>query len=72
LLTGRDELLAELDSRLAGGHTAGPRTVALWGMGGAGKTSVVTAYARRHLTEVGLAWQFAAYDRMVLASGFRQ
>ena len=37
-LAGREDLLAELDTRLAGGDGPGPRTVALCGLGGAGKT----------------------------------
>ena len=70
LLAGREELLAELDARLAGGEGAGPRTVVLSGLGGAGKTSVAVEYAHRHLGEVGVAWQLAAEDAAVLAAGF--
>ena len=44
--------------------------VALYGLGGAGKTSVAVEYAHRHLAEVGVAWQFAAEDPAVLAAGF--
>jgi len=70
-LAGREELLAELDARLAGppGHP-GPRLVALCGMGGAGKTSVAVEYAHRHLAGVGVCWQFAAEDPAVLAAEF--
>ena len=53
-----------------GGDGAGPRVVALCGLGGAGKTSVAVEYAHRHLAEVGVAWQFAAEDPAVLAAGF--
>ena len=69
-LAGREELLAALDARLAGGDDAGPRVVALCGLGGAGKTSVALEYAHRQLGEVGVAWQFAAEDPAVLAAGF--
>ena len=69
-LAGREELLAELDARLAGDDGAGPRVVALCGLGGAGKTSVALEYAHRHLGEVGVAWQFPAEDPAVLAAGF--
>jgi Tetratricopeptide repeat/Domain of unknown function (DUF4062) len=69
-LAGRKQLLAELDARLAGDDGAGPRVVALCGLGGAGKTSVALEYARRHLDEVRVAWQFPAEDPAVLAAGF--
>ena len=69
-LAGREELLAELDARLAGDDGAGPRVVALCGLGGAGKTSVAVEYAHRHLGEVGVAWQLPAEDPAVLAAGF--
>jgi hypothetical protein len=69
-LVGREDLLAELETRLTGGDNPTPRKVALWGLGGVGKTSVALAYAHRHLTEVGVAWQFPAEDATVLAAGF--
>jgi hypothetical protein len=70
LLVGREDLLAELDARLAGGDGSRPRTVALTGIGGTGKTSVALGYAHRHLAQVGAAWQFYAEDPTVLAAGF--
>ena len=45
MLAGREELLAELDARLSAGDGPAPRTVALYGLGGAGKTSVAVEYA---------------------------
>jgi len=69
-LAGRDELLRELEARLAGAGGAGPRVVALCGLGGAGKTSVALEYAHRQLGGVGVAWQLAAEDPAVLAAGF--
>ena len=68
-LAGREGLLAELDARLAvdGG---GPRVAVLYGLGGAGKTSVAVEYAHRHLAEVEVCWQFAAEDPAVLAAEF--
>ena len=72
-LAGRQGLLADLDARLAPTEgEAGPRVVALCGLGGAGKTSVALEYARTHLAEVGLAWQFHAEDTAVLADEFGQ
>jgi hypothetical protein len=71
-LAGREELLAELEARLSAGDGAGPRMVALCGLGGAGKTSVALEYAHRHLTEVGMVWQLPAEDPAVLAAGFAE
>ena len=44
--------------------------MALYGLGGAGKTSVAVEYAHRHLAEVGVCWQFPAEDPAVLAAEF--
>ena len=71
-LAGRDELLSDVGTRLGGGGEPGPRIVALWGLGGAGKTSAAVEYAHRHLAEVGVAWQFACEDAAVLAAGFAE
>lgn len=72
VLAGREELLAALNARLVASDGPGPRTVALYGLGGAGKTSAAVEYVYRHLTEVGVAWQFAAEDATVLAAGFAE
>jgi hypothetical protein len=69
-LAGREELLADLDSRLSADGAIWPRVVALHGLGGAGKTTVAVEYAHRHLAEVGLAWQFPAEDPEVLLADF--
>lgn len=70
-LAGREGLLAELDARLARRpKQSGPQLVALYGLGGAGKTSVAVEYAHRHLAEVGVCWQFQAEDATVLAAEF--
>ncbi len=69
-LAGREELLDELANRLAGDEGAGPRMVALYGLGGAGKTSVALEYAHRQLGNVGVAWQVPAENPTVLAAGF--
>ena len=68
-LAGREALLKELDARLAG-DGGGPRVAVLYGLGGAGKTSVAVEYAHRHLAEVEVCWQFAAEDPAVLAAEF--
>jgi tetratricopeptide (TPR) repeat protein len=72
MLAGREVLLTQLDAALAAGDGLVPRTAALSGLGGAGKTSVAVEYAYRHLDQVGVAWQFAADDAMVLAAGFAE
>jgi hypothetical protein len=71
-LAGRDDLLTGLHVRLTSGAGPRPRTVALYGLGGAGKTSVAVEYAHEHLDEVGLAWQFAAENPAVLAAEFSE
>ena len=70
LLAGRDDLLADLDTRLSAGDGPWPRIVVLYGLEGTGKTSVAVEYAHLHLAEVGVAWQFAAEDPAVLAAEF--
>jgi hypothetical protein len=70
VLAGREGLFADLDTQLAGEGDQRPQMVALWGLGGAGKTSVAVEYAHRHLAEVGVAWQFPAEDATIMAAGF--
>ncbi len=69
-LAGREELLAEVEARLAGGERSGPRVVALCGLGGAGKTSVAVEYAHRQLGRLGVVWQLPAEEPTALAAGF--
>jgi hypothetical protein len=71
-LAGREELLAEVEARLAADDGTGPRVVTLCGLGGAGKTSVALEYAHRHLGEFAVTWQFASGDPAVLAAGFAE
>jgi hypothetical protein len=70
LLAGRAELLAGLETRLVDGPGTGPRVVALYGLGGAGKTSVAVEYAHRHLAEFAIAWQLPAEDPELLLAEF--
>ena len=67
-LAGRDGLLAELEARLARSLRPGDR--ALYGLGGAGKTSVAVEYAHRRLADCGVVWQLAAEEPTALAAGF--
>ncbi len=69
-LAGREELLAEIETRLAGGEPGGPRIVALCGLGGAGKSSMAAEYAHRQLDRLGVVWQLPAGEPTTLAAGF--
>ena len=69
-LTGREDLLADLDARLTTSGAGGPRVVALCGLGGTGKTSVALEYTYRDLDGLGVAWQLAAENPTTLAAGF--
>jgi RecA/RadA recombinase len=69
-LVGRKDLLIELHTRLTDGNQAGPRIIALYGLGGAGKTSVAVEYAHQQQSTAGVVWQFPAEDPTVLAAEF--
>ena len=71
-LAGREELLAEVQRRLAGSEITGPRVVVLHGLGGAGKTSVALEHAHRHMDAYRVVWQFAADPEVTLAAGFAE
>jgi hypothetical protein len=70
LLAGREELLARLHAQLCAGDRPGPRVVALYGLAGAGKTSVAVEYAHRFLASAGIIWQFPAEDPTLLEAEF--
>jgi len=69
-LAGRDDLLGELDARLAARRGPAPGVVVLSGLGGAGKTSAAVEYAYRQLTGCGVVWELAAEEPAALAAGF--
>jgi hypothetical protein len=71
-LAGREDLLEDLDARLAVGRAAGPGVVVLYGLGGAGKTSVAVEYAHRQAAGLGVVWQLPAEDPAGLAAGFAE
>jgi hypothetical protein len=66
-LAGRDKLLAEVDSRLA--RSPRPGLVVLYGLVGAGKTSVAVEYAHRRLADCGVVWQLPAEEPAALMAG---
>lgn len=70
MLADREHLLAEMHSVLGGGGSGGPRIVALYGLGGVGKTSVAVEYAHRHQAAAAVAWQFPAEDAVTLTAEF--
>jgi Domain of unknown function (DUF4062) len=71
-LAGREDLLAELGTRLGSGEGSGPWVVALYGLAGAGKTSVALGYAHTHRAAGGITWQLATEDPAVLMAGFTE
>ncbi len=71
-LAGREDLLAELHRLLAGDDGPTPRVVVLSGLAGVGKTSLAAEYAHRHLAELGIAWQVAAEDPVLLAASLAE
>jgi hypothetical protein len=68
-LMGRGDLLTDLHTRLAA-RPGKPQIMALYGLGGVGKTSVAIEYAHRQLPTTRLVWQFPAEDPAVLAAEF--
>jgi hypothetical protein len=70
-LWGREELLADLHARLTGAQD-GPQIVALFGLGGVGKTSVALEYAYRRLAGLRVAWQLVAENQATLAANFAE
>jgi cellulose biosynthesis protein BcsQ len=71
-LAAREELLAQLDIRLSADRGTGPGVVALFGLGGVGKTAIAMEYAHRQLGQRSVVWQFAAEDPATLAAGFSE
>ena len=70
MLAGRESLLAALHARVGANGQDGPRIVALYGMGGAGKTSLAVEYAHRHQAAAGIVWQFPAEDPVALEAEY--
>ncbi len=71
-LAGREGLLTELAARLTDGGGSAPQVAVLCGLGGVGKTSLAIEYAYRQLPSLGVVWQFAAEDPLVLKTGYAE
>ncbi|MBB6351263.1 hypothetical protein FHU36_007846 [Nonomuraea muscovyensis] len=68
-LAGREEVLAELYEQLSAAEAL-PCLVAVHGLGGVGKTSLVVEYGHRYQCAYELVWQVAAEDEAVLSAAF--
>lgn len=69
--TGREDLLADLDTRLAEGvATVLPET--LRGMGGVGKTQLATEYVYRHLSDFDVIWWIPAEQSVQIGNAFTE
>ncbi len=68
--TGRDVLLDRLHGTLAG--SASVAQVALHGMGGIGKTSIVAEYVHRNASHYAGVWWAPAQDRAVLTTSLAE
>jgi hypothetical protein len=69
-LAGRQDLLVELRARLSGDYGPWPRIAVLFGMDGAGKTSLPIEYAHQDLEGAAIAWQLPVERPSVLAAEF--
>jgi tetratricopeptide (TPR) repeat protein len=61
--TGRNEVLERLHDQLIGSSTAVVLPVALYGLGGVGKTQVAQEYAHRFMADYDLVWWVSAEQR---------
>jgi hypothetical protein len=68
-VTGRDELLATMHSRLTGPGPA-PRQLVLHGLGGVGKTTLAREYAHLHAADYNLVFEVSAENPAALSTGF--
>jgi len=63
--TGRDKLLSDLQDMLSAGTP-----VAIWGLGGVGKTQLAVEYAHRHTGDYTTVWWVSAEESATLAAGY--
>jgi tetratricopeptide (TPR) repeat protein len=67
---GRENVLGEIRETLTDGAVRGSGAVALYGLGGVGKTQIALEYAHRHSHEYDVVWWVPAEDRVGMASAF--
>ncbi|MCU7724971.1 FxSxx-COOH system tetratricopeptide repeat protein [Actinoplanes sp. KI2] len=70
--TGRVELLERLGSALDQGTTTSVLPPSLNGMGGVGKTQLVTEYVHRHLDQYDLIWWITAEETSTVLAALTQ
>ena len=68
-LAGRDELLATMHSWLTSPGPM-PRQLALHGLGGVGKTSLMREYAHRHAADYNMVFEVSADNPAARSTGF--
>src|SRR5205085_10788582 len=73
LFVGRDDLLSHLRDKL---QETKPKTyqhrIAIYGMGGVGKTQVAIEYANRHRNDYSDIYWISAANQAALLSGFQE
>jgi hypothetical protein len=71
--TGRDQQLRDLREQLVAGHAATlVPTVAMYGMGGVGKTQLARAYAHRYQEHYRLGWWIPAETELEIITAFSE
>jgi MinD-like ATPase involved in chromosome partitioning or flagellar assembly len=68
--TGRNDLLDRLHEKLLGSGGPSVQPVALYGLGGVGKTAVALEYAHRYMADYDLVWWVSADQPELINSSF--
>lgn len=68
--TGRDELLAQLETSLRSGQATALTQQAIHGLGGVGKTQLAVEYAFRHTADYDLVWWIRSEQTATLAADY--
>ena len=70
--TGRDALLTQLREKLVADKSKYNHRVAIYGMGGVGKTQIAIEYIYRHRGDYNGVYWISASDQATLLSGFQK